>query len=543
MYRLVWVLIFTLSVHATAFPQIKGKRLSFETGYREVNISMPDGVNLSTDVFIPKTRTPCAVILVRTPYNKVAEKWMGKTFGLFNIAVVIQDVRGKFKSEGVYYPFRNERSDGLATLKWIRSQPWSNGIVSGWGASYLGFTQWAISDSLDFMVPLLTGANLYDFVYPDGVYSLQSAFNWGFQNASKNQNSLPADKIKKAMSILPVSAADDSTICEIPFLTDWMTHDTDDWYWQQMSFRGKTKAPILCVAGWYDIFLKAQLNDFLALEKNGNQKNRMVIGPWCHGSMGYPSDYGGPKKTSDPKKLLFYTLKMLKGKSAKLSSPLRNAKYNLFIMERNEYVGSESWPPRETTVVPYYLGSGNHLTKEANPENGVLSYRYDPADPFPSYGGTALGDSVGPAVQNANLSRRDQLTFDTEILEKPLILLGDISATLWLSSDAACTDFVVGLQDVFPDGKIINIQEGIAKAKFNGNDPQRTEISVWSTGYQLNPGHRLHVVVTSSWFPRFNRSLNGCESFMDATVFKGANQKVFYGTQTPSCINLPVYKN
>lgn len=535
----VMVLLMATSL---AFSQESGKRATSQSGYHEVNIPMADGVMLSTDVYIPKTKKPCPVILVRTPYNKVAEKWLGKAFGFFKIAVVVQDVRGKFKSGGIYYPFKNERADGLKTLQWIRHQPWSNGVVSGWGASYVGFTQWSISDSLDFLVPLLTGANLYDFVYPDGIFSLQSAFNWGFVNASQNQYTIPAEKLMKGMRILPLSSADDSTICEIPFLTDWMTHETEDDYWRQMSFRGITKAPLLSVAGWYDIFLKAQLRDFQALEKDGNTKNRMVIGPWCHGSQGIKNEYGGTKKTSDPKKLLVYTLKTLKGKKAKLSSPLKDARYNLFIMERNEYFGSETWPPRETNKTAYYIGPDNYLRKEIPDRNGVLTYRYDPANPYPSHGGTALGDNVGPAVQNENLDRKDQLSFETGIFEKPFILLGDISATLWLSSDIVCTGFVVCLEDVFPDGKIINIQEGAASVKFEGTNPEKKEVSVWATGYQLNPGHKLKVVLTSSWFPRFNRNLNGCEPIYSAVKMSSASQKVFYGALTPSSINLPVFE-
>ncbi|OFY46807.1 MAG: hypothetical protein A2X22_04930 [Bacteroidetes bacterium GWF2_49_14] len=541
MQKRALLLIFILFISVlTGNITLLGQNLS-NPGYHEVTIEMDDGVKLSTDVFIPKSHKKCPAVLVRTPYGKFAEKWMGRAFGLFKIAVVIQDVRGKYKSDGEYYPFKNEREDGLRTLQWIRQQPWSNGIVSGWGASYVGFTQWAISDSLDFLVPLLTGANLYDLFYPDGVFSLQSAFNWGLLNASRDQNKISADKISNSMRILPLSAADDSTICEIPFLTDWLSHETEDQYWKNMSYRGMTKAPVLCVAGWYDVFLKAQLADFNHLKANGNPENRMVIGPWCHGSQGLKNEYGGIRKTSDPKALFAYTVKFLKGRRKTLSSPLKDARYNLFIMERNEYVGSESWPPAGTCNTPYYLGPDKSLTAK-NPEfQGSVSYDYDPSDPLPSHGGTALGDHVGPALQNDNLDRNDQLVFETPAMEKPMILLGDISATLWFSSDVPCTGLVVCLQDVFPDGRIVNIQEGAAKIYLSGTIPQKKEVSVWATGYQINPGHKLKVMITSSWFPRFNRSLNGCEPLFSAATLTKAHQTVFFGAAYPSCISLPVY--
>ena len=102
---------------------------------KELNIAMNDGVSLSTSIFVPKGRGPFTTVLVRTPYSTYAEEWMGQAFNLFRIAVVLQDVRGKYRSEGEFYPFINEREDGLQTLRWIRSQSWSDGKVAGWGAS------------------------------------------------------------------------------------------------------------------------------------------------------------------------------------------------------------------------------------------------------------------------------------------------------------------------------------------------------------------------------------------------------------------------
>ncbi len=527
--------LLTIAQEATQKDKSKSNKI-------EVFIPMKDGVGLCTDVFVPKGKGKFPVVLVRTPYDKSAEQWLGKSFGMFGIADVLQDVRGKFKSQGEYYPFINERADGLETLKWIRNQSWSNGTVAGWGGSYVGYTQWVISDSLDFLTLLLTGANLYEFVYPDGLFSLQSAFIWGFQNASAGLNTISPEKMAAGPGILPLSVADDSTIADIPFINDWLIHEKFDNYWQKMNYRGLANSPLISMAGWYDIFLKTQIEDFQSLEKKGSTGNRLIIGPWCHGSMGEPNEYGGLKKTGKPTRIFMYVKNQLKGKRNKLTSPFKDTKYNLFIMERNEYVGSDVWPPIETRFVPFFIGPGNYLKPEAFKEDGFLSYDYSPANPFPSHGGTALGNGVGPARQNENLNREDQLVFEMNVNENPIILLGPVSASLWLSSDALCTDFIVGLQDVFPDGKIINIQEGGAKVNINSPENQKTEISVWATGYQLNPGHKLRVIITSAWFPRFNRSLNSCEPISSAKEMINARQKVFYGPSTPSSIILPVYE-
>jgi len=508
---------------------------------KEVNIPMKDGILLNTSLFVPKGKGPFPAVLVRTPYSTYSEEWLGQAFNLFRIAVVLQDVRGKYRSGGEYYPFMNERADGLQTLKWIREQPWSDGKVAGWGASYVGYTQWAISDSLDFLTLLVTGARLYDFMYPDSLFSLQSAFVWGVENASPNKNKIKEEEIKAGTLTLPLSAADDSLLKDIPFINDWIAHEKYDSYWQNLDFRGKTKAPMLTIAGWYDLFLKAQIADFESAIKN-NSDSRLVIGPLAHGPLGEPNDFGGLEKTGDPKLIFRYVKNHIKGKKDKLSSPLTDNRYNLFIMERNEYVGSDVWPPAETSITPYYIGPSGYLSTSMNNENGSLQYDYSPSDPYPSHGGTILGTGVGPARQNDNLTRKDQLVFEKDTVSEPFILLGPVSATLWLSSTASCTEFYVLLQDQFPDGKIINIQEGGARVSFDKKEPKKVEISVWATGYQLNPGHKLKVVITSSWFPRFNRSLNTGEPAYSAETIQNAAQQVYYGKEMPSSVNLPVYR-
>ncbi|HQH23667.1 MAG TPA: CocE/NonD family hydrolase [Bacteroidales bacterium] len=512
----------------------KGRRI-------ETEITMSDGTALSTILFIPGGGGRFPAVMIRTPYNKYNEEWIGRAFSIFRIAVVIQDVRGKFKSEGEFCPFLNERKDGLETIRWIRKQSWSDGTVAGWGASYLGYTQWAVSDSLDFITPLLSGARLYDLFYPDSLFSLQTAGIWGFEVASDSPNSLDEDIIRKNLFTLPVIEADDVTIRDIAFYNDWVMHEEYDSYWKQMDFRGRTAAHVLSVAGWYDLFLQCQIADFQALDSSGNNRGRLVIGPWAHGEPGEASQYGGTEKTGDPKLIFRYARRYLKGKKARPGAPMKDAKYNLFIMERNEYTGSETWPPEETRIIPYYLGPDGYLDPCVPSEEGSLSYEYDPADPYPSLGGTALGKGVGPARQNPSLKRKDQLVFRRKIEEEPLILLGPLSASLWLSSSASCTDFYVLLQDEFPDGKIINIQEGGAKFRMSGNEAERTEIRVWATGYQLNPGHSLRVVISSSWFPRFNRNLNNCEKAAYAKTIRTSTQTVWYGSEKPSSVNLPVY--
>ena len=538
---IIILLILSLSLNSIGGNQDK------ESEFRKLELSIPmrDGTLLATDIYLPKTDTPVPVILVRTPYNKDGVKGAVEKFVKCNIAVVSQDCRGRFKSAGEFYPFKNEREDGLTTLKWIREQPWSNGKVGGWGGSYVGITQWAISDSLDVLTPHLTGADIYGLLYPDSLFSLQTAFNWGLVVSAKKVDKTFNSNILKSYRILPISSADDSISYDVKFFNDWIAHEKKDSYWNLQDFGRITNSPILSVAGWYDIFLRQQIADFQSLVGNGNPDNRLVIGPWCHGSQGIKKEYGGAEKRGNQEDIIGnFLIKYLHDPSYPImTTPFLDKKYNLFIMERNEYFGSDVWPPRESKLTSYYIGKENYLSTKPIQGEGNLNYIYFPEDPYPSLGGTALGVNVGPSLQNSAMSRKDQLVFETQQLENPLTLLGDLSAVLYISSDADCTEFFVCIQDIFPNGDIVNIQEGGAKVHFSKNKIERKEISVWSTGYELKQGHKLRTVITSSWFPRFNRSLNNCEPAFSANQFHQANQTVYYGADTPSHIVLPVLNN
>jgi len=133
-------------------------------------VRMRDGVRLATDVYLPEPPGPRRpAILIRLPYDKSGRSTFMPAIAHYltanGFAVVIQDVRGKFRSEGVAEPFVNEAADGHDALDWIVSQPWSNGIVGMSGDSYYGFTQWAAASTghpaLRAMVPRATGSRFF----------------------------------------------------------------------------------------------------------------------------------------------------------------------------------------------------------------------------------------------------------------------------------------------------------------------------------------------------------------------------------------------
>ncbi len=179
---------FLVLIFVSVDPEATGKEKQKNYQKNEIMVTMTDGTKLATDVYLPLTNPPFPVVLVRTPYDKNGIKNAAEKFVKYNIAVVAQDCRGRLKSEGEFYPFMNERQDGLETLRWLRKQSWCNGKVGGWGGSYVGITQWAISDSLDVFTPNMTGASMYDLLYDQGLFALQTAFTWGLAISAKEMN-------------------------------------------------------------------------------------------------------------------------------------------------------------------------------------------------------------------------------------------------------------------------------------------------------------------------------------------------------------------
>lgn len=225
-FHLVFVFftLFLLSFSAFA----KNEKQDEKNKKLELQIILSDGTKLATDVYLPETGSKFPVVLVRTPYDKNGIKDAAEKFVKHNIAVVAQDCRGRQKSEGEFYPFLNERQDGLETLRWLRKQEWCNGKVGGWGGSYVGITQWAISDSLDVFTPNMTGASMYDLVYDQGLFALQTAFTWGLAISVKEMNEDFIKKMPKSFYILPLSSADDSVSYDVEFINDWIAHEKYD---------------------------------------------------------------------------------------------------------------------------------------------------------------------------------------------------------------------------------------------------------------------------------------------------------------------------
>ncbi len=580
-YRVHMLLVIIALILSTG-AQAADKSSSFEKPlwtvpikiFKNVMVFMPDGVMLATDVYLPKDGLPAPVILVRTPYGKKKSAKAGKKYARSGYAVVVQDVRGRYGSDGEFYPFVEDAVDGDITLAWILDQDWCNGRVGSSGGSYLGTTQWAIapdSPELAAMQLVVTSPDFPAVMYRGGELNLMTIFTWssimGKHKANK-RGAIKAPRFNKIMATLPLSLADDKAAgYSVEYFDDILdTHGEALKLMDKMEYSDKyatVSAPMMSYAGWYDMFLGPQLIDYNRLIDQGTGKSAesyLIVGPWAHGPNGDGTvDYGDA--ASNREMILEDGLDWfgyhLKDQDTGVDewAPVR-----IFVMGENVWRDENEWPLARTVYTDYYIHSDGRANTRSG--DGTLSteppadeqpdeFVYDPLDPVPTKGGGNLGLSAGAHNQAKIEDRADVLVYTTPMLESDTEVTGPISATIYAASSAVDTDFTVKLVDVLPDGTPVNIQDGVVRAAYRDGDlktPSPIEpgkiyeyqIDLWATSNVFKQGHRIRVEISSSNFPRYNRNLNTGEPIIDATRAVSAQQTIYHDADYPSHITLPL---
>ncbi|HVW68179.1 MAG TPA: CocE/NonD family hydrolase [Steroidobacteraceae bacterium] len=552
-----------------------------------VRIPMGDGITLSADIYRPGDAGRFPALLLRTPYsnNSPDEIQDSQWYAERGYVVVNEDVRGRYDSDGQFYTYRNEASDGYDTDEWIAKQPWSDGKIGTLGGSYLGYTQLTQgirgSSHLASMATEVTSTDIYDgWAYVDGAFVLGFALPWGAGIIDGRTIQMGTYDWPTIFRHLPLSTADAAAgHVNFPY-RDWVQHARrEDPYWEGISFERQAQhigVPLLVVEGWYDIFLRGALRDHERITTAGatelaRQNKRLVIGPWIHfknhapriDSAPDPSDPGidfGPDAAIDMRQVyLRWHDHWLKGIDNGVE---REPPVSLFVMGVNRWRNEKEWPLARTRYTNYYLHSGGHANSAGG--DGTLAttgptgpatdtFTYDPASPVPTLGGNVCCSSVpnGPHDQRPVEARSDVLVYTTPALREPLEVTGPIRVKLFAASSAADTDWTAKLVDVHPDGYAQNLQDGIVRARYRrGKDqpaallePGRVyeyDIDLWATSNTFLPGHRLRVEIASSNFPRFDRNLNTGEDPATGTRLQLARQTIYHSAKYPSHIVLPV---
>jgi hypothetical protein len=565
---------------------------------------MDDGVKLLADVYRPGTTGRYPVLLARLPYNKDVGQLVNDTFDVLRAVqagyvVVAQDTRGRYASEGEFNPFFNEARDGAATVAWAAVQPWSTGAVGMFGGSYFGATQWTAATqappALRAIAPFVTSDQYYEgWAYQGGAFQLGFNLHWALLSLASGE----LDRRMKAGSATPEDLADLCAAIDgndglywrlplrgpaelkslAPYYDAWLDHPSYDEFWKATapaeSF-GDIVVPALNMGGWYDVFLKGTLANYVGMKEHGGSeqarhRQRLVIGPWAHGAYTgwFPERSFGLRAGTAAADISGLQLRwfdwLLKGADTGLAheKPVR-----LFVMGVNEWRDADDWPLPGTRYVDYFLHSGGHANTAAG--DGVLSteapgdepadlYRYDPRHPVPTTGGATflpglfIGANAGPRDQQAPESRPDVLCYTTEPLAEPLEVIGPVKAVLHVSSSAPDTDFTAKLVDVGPDGRAFNLADGILRARYRepGSGPSllvpdltyELTVDLVATANVFAAGHRVRLEISSSNFPRFDRNTNtgGTIATEVEANFRTAVNRAHHNRSLPSRLVLPI---
>ncbi len=552
----------------------------------EFNVMVPmrDGIRLSTDIYrpvvgnIPGEAAPdegrFPVLLTRSPYGngsspQTVEKY--RRMASHGYVVVFQDVRGRYDSEGDWYPYIHEINDGYDTQQWAGTQAWSNGKVGTFGGSYLASDQWAAarlrSPYLKAMAPTMSPFNYYhDTAYVGNALSLASRIGWAVDIGARTGQLLPPDWEEKLMH-LPLITLDRHLGWNLSHWQDWIQRPSYDRYWRVIDNEAQIpeiNAGAISVGGWYDLFLKGTLASYTGMVENGNteearQGQMLIVGPWPHDVNRQKTgeiDYG-PDAVIDvdglERRWFDYWLK------GEANGILDEPRVRIFVMGENRWRNENEWPLARTEYTKHYFHSQGHanslngdgaLSVEEPDQQPADSYVYDPSDPIPTVGGSNMTVTPGAFDQRKVGRRDDVLVFTSAPLEADLEVTGPITVTLYAASSATDTDFTAKLIDVYPDGRAYNLQDGIIRARYRASSTEPTliepgtiyeyTIDLWATSNVFKEGHRLRVDISSSNFPRFDRNPNTGNAFGMDDEMQTATQTIYHNSQYPSHITLPI---
>ncbi|MEP7341115.1 MAG: CocE/NonD family hydrolase [Acidobacteriota bacterium] len=510
-------------------------------------VAMRDGVKLATDVFLPASnngKAPWPVVLMRTPYNKASMGGQAKQWTDNGYVFVVQDCRGRFKSEGKYFPFMDDHLDGYDTVEWSAKQSWSNGKVGIIGASAMGIT----ANQASIMAPPHLVA-MYVMVAPASAYQ-HAIYTGGVFRKEMNEQWLKGQNATDVLDLTFKHYKDDGYVD----IREGSKH------WE------KVQVPVYNWGGWYDIFEQGNIDNFVGLQSRGggmalgNQK--LIMGPWGHGQLEevkYPANasqdlMGSMRNQSEPVRWFDYWLKGVS--NGIMDEP--PVKY--YVMgdvtdskaPGNEWRTAQSWPP-QSKITPYFLQPNGKLSETiVAEEKSSDAYKYDPKNPVPTIGGALLFGKKGPLDQRPIGERKDVLKFQAAVLDVPVEVTGKVEVELWAESDCPDTDWTAKLVDVYPDGTERLVLDSALRARFReGFDKEvfmkkgevyKFKIDLWSTSLIFNKGHRIAVHISSSNDPRFDPNPNTGKPMRADGETRVATNTIHHSRIYPSRILLPVVK-
>jgi len=534
----------------------------------EANVRVPlrDGVGLATDLYFPardgtQLEGAFSVLLTRTPYDKTNHALTGRFYAERGYIAAMQDVRGRYQSEGEFYAFAHEGPDGYDTVEWLAAQPWCAGQVGTMGASYEAAAQSALASlnppHLSAMVVTFGPSSYYHHSMRQNGALEQRFLVYAFSMAATSKEALADPGLKAALDEAAGNVWEwlrtgtvrrgASPLRLVPSYEEWcldlLSHVTYDDYWRQPGYGPRpyygrhADVPTLYVGGWYDTYTRATVENFVELSRRSTSPVHLLMGPWHHGGVGVPEagdlsfrPEGGLSHYESVRLQWFdHFLKDLPTALAQ-AEPVRYflmgggrglADGGRAIEHGGQWRAADTWPPPGVCPTPFYFHADGSLSPEP-PEADAppTSYTFDPRDPVPTIGGqlSAIPIPAGGFDQSndgrfpftrGNLplaARPDVLCFETAPFEGDLAVAGPIEVRLWVSTDGPDTDFTAKLLDVhppggaYPAGAAVNLVDSIGRLRFRSGF-EREELALPGEVYEL----RFELYPTANRFAKGHR--------------------------------------
>ena len=552
---------------------------------RNERVPMRDGVMLSADVYLPRRFPgPHPVVYVQTPYDKT--DYFGglhavRLFANEGYAIVVQDVRGRYDSEGEFDLYSHAVEDGRDTLDWIMEQFWASGSVGTFGCSALGEIQYLLANSHHpnhrAMIvesgggAIGSAANRYGFfgLYEGGVFNLASGVGWFSQSGSKTRYEESGSISPELLRHLPILEIVEKSGAPPTDYEEFVSHDPGDPWWDSQPYLSEARGfgvPGLHVNGWYDLAVEDTITLATGEGLPEAAPQNVIISPSAHcgaeaieplDTVGELPVARGDRPYGD--EFVAWFDHWLKGEGEIKLAPLE-----LFVLGANEWIELDNWPPRSADFQAWYLDGGVRTGGRAaagvlsrdEADKGTETFQYDPRNPVLTRGGPHCctgnpEDLPGSFDQHASAARDDVLVYDSAPLDQSMRVVGPVRARLLVSTSAADTDFTAKLVDVWPDGRAFNVQDGVFRLRYrNGfrnaapavaGKAYEIEIGLRAVAYEFAEGHRLRLEISSSNFPRLARNLNtGGPNHLEKEPIVASNT-VHYGGKSGSRLILPMW--
>jgi uncharacterized protein len=587
--RRVAALLFLVAV---AVVYVRLSKSSFQGGgnnarlvMKNVALPMRDGTVLRADVWLPPQEGRFPTLVYRTPYGKENAPKEWTTFEKLparGYAVVIEDVRGRYASDGEFLPYQNEGKDGYDTIEWAAQQPWSDGNVGTFGLSYPGAVQWLAAvenpPHLKAMVPAMTFSTPRNFFYSGGLFD-GSWLEWIWMNIAPDLRAKKHLDGPKTYKEAEVTWKEDHERIEAflprgdlpdlkqvaPFYYEWLAHPPADPWWDWAELRGKydrVHCAVLNFSGWYDEAYgpdgaTTNFNGLLAARKGSSDpETRAIIGPWTHGAQDTQKsgerDFGPTAPIDYDELIIRWMDHYLKGVDNGIQ---KEAPVQIFVMGTNSWRDEREWPLQNAKSTAFYFAAnspndrkGRLTTASGTSKAQATSFVSDPTHPV-----TDTYDAYGAHDYRALAGREDVLVFDSEPMEKDTEVTGPITAEIYVSTDVKDFDLWARVLDVAPDGTAFNLMSSgldVLRASYR-DETLKSELLTSGKIYRLTldrlltsntflNGHRIRVQISGAFFPHFSRNLQTGESEIVSKASRVGRITIHIGPKQASRIILPV---